>query len=76
MFSSVNNPVIMPTSSSWFDINGIHQMEKESLPEFFAGKPSKTPKTYMEYRNRIIKLFRDDPKTYLTATACRKNIVG
>lgn len=75
MFNSVNNPVIVPTCSSWFDMSGIHQIERDSLPEFFTGKASKTPNTYKDFRNRIIMLCREDPKTYLTATMCRRNLV-
>ena len=74
-FYSMNSPVILPTCSSWFDINGIHQIEKDALPEFFAGKQLKTPQAYKNYRNHIIKLYREDPKNYLTATMCRRNIV-
>lgn len=74
-FSSLNNPVIIPSCASWFDINGIHQLERDALPEFFTGKTSKTPQVYKNYRNHIIKLYRDDPKTYLTATMCRRNLV-
>jgi SWI/SNF related-matrix-associated actin-dependent regulator of chromatin subfamily C len=72
----MNNPVILPTCSSWFDINGIHQIEKDALPEFFTGKQLKTPQAYKNFRNHIIKLYREDPKNYLTATMCRRNIVG
>lgn len=75
-FSSMNNPVIIPSCASWFDMNGIHQLERDALPEFFTGKSSKTPQVYKNYRNHIIKLYRDDPKTYLTATMCRRNLVS
>jgi hypothetical protein len=74
-FSSLNTPSITPTCSSWFDINGIHQIERDAMVEFFSGKPSKTPQIYKSYRNHIIKLYKEDSKTYLTATACRKMIV-
>jgi SWI/SNF related-matrix-associated actin-dependent regulator of chromatin subfamily C len=72
----MNNPVIIPACSSWFDLNGIHQLEREALPEFFSGNTSKTPQVYKNYRNHIIKLYREDPKAYLTATMCRKNLVS
>lgn len=36
--------IIVPSYSSWFDYNAIHQLEKRGLPEFFNGKNrSKTP---------------------------------
>lgn len=75
-FFSMNSPVILPSCASWFDLNGIHQLERDALPEFFTGKSSKTPQVFKNYRNHIIKLYRDDPKTYLTATMCRRNLVG
>lgn len=71
----MNNPIAVPTCSTWFDSNGIHQIEKDANPEFFVGKSAKTPLVYKNYRNAIIKLYREDPKTYLTATTCRKNLV-
>ncbi|EGR31581.1 swi snf and rsc complex subunit ssr2, putative [Ichthyophthirius multifiliis] len=58
------------------DLDKIHQIEKEALPEFFQGKPSKTPEIYKKYRNFIIMLYRENPRNYITATACRKNLAG
>lgn len=66
---------MVPSCASWFDLNGIHQLEREALPEFFTGKQSKTPQVYKNYRNHIVRLYREDPKTYLTATMCRRNLV-
>lgn len=70
---AINNnqtqPLYLPASSSWFDINNIHEIEMQTLPEFFCGKyPSKTPQIYKEYRNFIINLYRENPKVYLSAT--------
>jgi SWIRM domain len=49
----------------------------QSLPEFFCGKfPHKNPATYLDYRNYIIKLYRESPNAYLSATVCRKNLPG
>lgn len=75
-FFNNNQPTILPSCSAWFDKNGIHQIERDMVPEFFTGKTSKTPQVYTNLRNRMIKLYQEDPKTYLTATTCRKNIVG
>lgn len=67
----------IPSTSCWFDSKLINQIEKESLPEFFSGKyPSKTPMTYMHFRNFIIRSYRENTKQYLTATACRRALVG
>ena len=49
----------------------------DSLPEFFCGKyPSKTPETYKEYRNFMIKTYRENPTGYLSATTCRRHCAG
>ena len=68
-------------------MDSIHEIEKDSLPEFFNGRfPSKTPHTYKEYRNFMILLYRQNPNAYLTATskvlllimilACRRHLAG
>lgn len=70
-------PIIIPSCAHWFDMNEIHQIEKESLPEFFNSlRPSKTPEIYKKYRNYIIELYRQNPRSYLTQTACRRNLAG
>jgi len=70
-------PIIIPSCAHWFDINEIHQIEKDSLPEFFNSlRPSKTPEIYKRYRNYIIELYRQNPRSYLTQTACRRNLAG
>ncbi|CDW80830.1 swi snf and rsc complex subunit ssr2 [Stylonychia lemnae] len=66
---------IIPSCSAWFNIDKIHEIEMQSLPEFFCGKfPHKNPATYMDQRNFIIKLYREAPNSYLSATVCRKNL--
>ncbi len=68
---------IIPSCSGWFNIDSIHEIEMQSLPEFFCGKfPHKNPATYQDYRNYIIKLYRESPNAYLSATVCRKNLAG
>lgn len=38
--------IIIPSYSSWFDYNGIHDIEKRGLPDFFRGdNKSRTPET-------------------------------
>lgn len=67
----------VPPSAAWFNINSIHKIERDMLPEFFkGGKPSKTPEVYMKYRNFIITLYRMNPRNYLSATTCRRNLVA
>jgi len=69
--------LVIPSCSAWFDINSIHELEMQSLPEYFCGKFShKNPHVYKAHRNYIIKLYRDNPNAYLSATVCRKNLSG
>jgi hypothetical protein len=71
------NAFIIPSCSAWFSVDTIHEIEMQTLPEFFCGKfPHKNPATYMDYRNYIIKLYRESPNSYLSATVCRKNLPG
>lgn len=70
-------PAVIPSCACWFDALSVHQVEVDALPEYFNQKyPSKTPSVYMTYRNFIIKLYRDKPTSYLTATQCRRVLTG
>ncbi|XP_058503285.1 SWI/SNF complex subunit SMARCC1 isoform X1 [Solea solea] len=69
--------IIIPSYSSWFDYNCIHEIERRALPEFFNGKnKSKTPEIYLAYRNFMIDTYRLNPQEYLTSTSCRRNLTG
>ena len=49
-------------TADWFNMDTIAEVERQSLPEFFRGVyPSKTPSTYKEYRDFMIKLYRMSP---------------
>ena len=70
-------PIKIPDSANWFNLEEIHEIEKKALPEFFNGKfPSKTPEIYKKYRNFIVNLYRQNPAIYLTGTACRRHLSG
>ncbi len=70
-------PVILPSYAKWFDMNTIHEIEKRSLPEFFAGESRfKTPSIYKEMRDFMINTYRLNPLEYLTVTAARRNVAG
>ena len=44
VFNSPARAVVVPSHSTWFDREQIHELEKTSLPEFFDGKnPQLTP---------------------------------
>nr|GEU70219.1 SWI/SNF complex subunit SWI3B [Tanacetum cinerariifolium] len=79
--------ILVPSYSSWFSWNDIHECEVRNLPEFFDGKSSsKTPKVYKYYRNTMIKMFRDrmkvnpptkdNPYPKITYTEARKALIG
>ncbi|KAF7631204.1 SWI/SNF complex subunit SMARCC2 [Meloidogyne graminicola] len=83
--------IVVPSYASWFDYNGVHQIEKHAHPDFFNGRNrSKTPETfffiftfqstisfrYVAYRNFMIDTYRLNPFEYLSATGCRRNLSG
>ncbi|EER25415.1 SWIRM domain containing protein [Coccidioides posadasii C735 delta SOWgp] len=74
---SQTHAIILPSYTSWFDMNIIHDMEKKALPEFFNNRNrSKTPSVYKDYRDFMINTYRLNPVEYLTVTACRRNLAG
>lgn len=69
--------IILPSYSTWFDMNNIHSIERKALPEFFNNRNrSKTPHVYKDYRDFMINTYRLNPIEYLTVTACRRNLAG
>lgn len=73
--SKQTHPVIIPSFVTWFDFAEIHQIEKNSLPDFFDDSSRfKTPKAYKDTRNFMINTYRLSPYEYLTMTAVRRNV--
>lgn len=69
--------VVVPSYAGWFDMTTLHEIEKNSNPEFFNGRNrSKTPSIYKDYRDFMINTYRLNPVEYLTVTACRRNLAG
>ena len=69
--------IVLPSYSSWFDLNKVHQIEIESVSEFFQGiNKNKSPEIYMKYRNFMINSYRINPNSYLSFTAVRRNLIG
>ncbi|KAK7310639.1 hypothetical protein RJT34_08261 [Clitoria ternatea] len=53
-------------SRSWFSWINIHPIEKRTLPSFFNDKTkNRTPDTYMEIRNYIMKRFHVNPNVHI-----------
>lgn len=72
-----SHAIVLPSYASWFNMKQVHQIERDSLPEFFnSSHPSKSPKIYANYRNFMINAYRLNPNEYLTLTSCRRNLVG
>lgn len=62
---------------SWFSTESIHFNEVQFLPEFFTGlTTTKTPEFYMNLRNQIFSLYKENTSVFLTATETRKQIIG
>ncbi|KAL5791538.1 hypothetical protein ACOSP7_000132 [Xanthoceras sorbifolium] len=67
----------IPSHTSWFRWDDIHETERIALKEFFDGSSiSRTPKIYKEYRDFIINKYREEPSRRLTFTQIRKSLVG
>ncbi|CAH9112853.1 unnamed protein product [Cuscuta epithymum] len=67
----------IPSYTSWFSWNSIHEVERLSLREFFDGSSiTRSPRIYKEYRDFIIFKYREDSDRKLTFTEVRKSLVG
>ncbi|WCJ33877.1 SWI/SNF complex subunit SWI3D [Euphorbia peplus] len=56
------NAHVVPNHCGWFSWTKIHPLEERTLPSFFNGKSQiRTPDTYMEIRNWIVKKFHKNP---------------
>lgn len=44
--------IVLPSYSTWFDMNTIHDIERKAMAEFFNNRNrSKTPAVYKDYRD-------------------------
>ncbi|KAI1377562.1 SWIRM-domain-containing protein [Hypoxylon crocopeplum] len=74
---SQTHAIVLPSYSTWFDMNAVNNIERKALPEFFNSRNrSKTPAVYKDYRDFMINTYRLNPVEYLTVTACRRNLAG
>lgn len=74
---SQTHAIVLPSYSTWFDMNSIHDIERKAMAEFFNNRNrSKTPAVYKDYRDFMINTYRLNPIEYLTVTACRRNLAG
>ncbi|XP_068656155.1 SWI/SNF complex subunit SWI3A-like [Aristolochia californica] len=67
----------IPSYSSWFSWDEIHDNEKLHHSEFFNNSSlSKNPRVYKQYRDFIVNKYREDPSRRLTFTEVRKSLIG
>lgn len=80
-FVEQGRPIVIPSFAKWFDMNTIHEIEKQLFPDFFPSDSTKssiykTSETYKNSRDFMINCYRLNPLEYLTITAVRRNVAG
>uniref|UniRef100_H3CL25 Myb-like, SWIRM and MPN domain-containing protein 1 n=1 Tax=Tetraodon nigroviridis TaxID=99883 RepID=H3CL25_TETNG len=64
----------VPEQEIGMDTETITEDEKQAIPEFFEGRPAKTPERYLKIRNYILdQWFKSKPK-YLNKTSVRPGL--
>uniref|UniRef100_A0A8C1B0L8 Myb-like, SWIRM and MPN domain-containing protein 1 n=1 Tax=Cyprinus carpio carpio TaxID=630221 RepID=A0A8C1B0L8_CYPCA len=63
-----------PDQEVVLDLNTITEEEKQAFPEFFEGRPSKTPERYQKIRNYILDQWRRSKPKYLNKTSVRPGL--
>lgn len=52
----------------------IQEEEKQAIPEFFEGRPAKTPERYLRIRNYILDRWKNSKPNYLNKTSVRPGL--
>uniref|UniRef100_A0AAY4D449 Myb-like, SWIRM and MPN domain-containing protein 1 n=1 Tax=Denticeps clupeoides TaxID=299321 RepID=A0AAY4D449_9TELE len=63
-----------PEQEVTLDKNNITEEEKQAIPEFFEGRPSKTPERYLRIRNYILEQWENGRPRYLNKTSVRPGL--
>ncbi|XP_043075354.1 LOW QUALITY PROTEIN: histone H2A deubiquitinase MYSM1 [Puntigrus tetrazona] len=63
-----------PDQEVLLDLNTITEEEKQAIPEFFEGRPSKTPERYLKIRNYILDQWGRSKPKYLNKTSVRPGL--
>ncbi|ROL55550.1 Histone H2A deubiquitinase MYSM1 [Anabarilius grahami] len=63
-----------PEQEVILDLNTITEEEKQAIPEFFEGRPSKTPERYLKIRNYILDQWERSKPKYLNKTSVRPGL--
>lgn len=68
--------ISLPVHSLWFKMDGIDEIERRAMPEFFSTNREESEQEYMKNRNYIIQTYRMNPSVYFSFTMCRRFVVG
>ncbi|CAJ1060107.1 histone H2A deubiquitinase MYSM1 [Xyrichtys novacula] len=63
-----------PEQEVEMDLETISEDEKQAIPEFFEGRPSKTPERYLKIRNYILDQWMKSRPRYLNKTSVRPGL--
>ncbi|XP_066532896.1 histone H2A deubiquitinase MYSM1 [Hoplias malabaricus] len=63
-----------PEQEVTLDTGTITEEEKQAIPEFFEGRPSKTPERYLKIRNYILDQWEKCKPKYLNKTSVRPGL--
>ncbi|XP_072275456.1 deubiquitinase MYSM1 [Pyxicephalus adspersus] len=63
-----------PDQEVELDPDFIQEEEKQAIPEFFEGRPAKTPERYLRIRNYILDRWRNSKPNYLNKTSVRPGL--
>ncbi|KAI4892571.1 hypothetical protein NFI96_024737, partial [Prochilodus magdalenae] len=63
-----------PEQEVTLDMSTITEEEKQAIPEFFEGRPSKTPERYLKIRNYILDQWEKSKPKYLNKTSVRPGL--
>ncbi|XP_076009318.1 histone H2A deubiquitinase MYSM1 [Genypterus blacodes] len=63
-----------PEQEVQMDMKAITEEEKQAIPEFFEGRPSKTPERYLKIRNYILDQWLKSKPKYLNKTSVRPGL--
>uniref|UniRef100_A0A0E0FA33 SWIRM domain-containing protein n=1 Tax=Oryza meridionalis TaxID=40149 RepID=A0A0E0FA33_9ORYZ len=68
----LNKLLMVPRKSDWFSPTGVHRLERQVVPHFFAGNsPGRTPERYMMLRNLVIAKYLENPVKRIGFTECQ-----
>ncbi|XP_018413397.1 PREDICTED: histone H2A deubiquitinase MYSM1 [Nanorana parkeri] len=64
----------VPDQEVLLDPDFIQEEEKQAIPEFFEGRPAKTPERYLRIRNYILGQWKNCKPNYLNKTSVRPGL--